>query len=216
MVLFTTNKENNSSIECMTKDTDSAVHPGWQEDSFTTDTKEYLEENDPALVIDSDSNDDDLPDEDDLQFDFDIDDKEDDMEQNVDRNDSNNEDNSFTPKIVETSGCDENTPIFEGSSLTLSVSIMLIMTFVMRHHISGVALIDLLSLIEVHMVSNNIFQTSIKFIRKAFTRARGAITLHYFCRKCLTYVGKEDIECNVCMAGTKNNGYFVMTVSLIN
>ena len=79
-----------------------------------------------------------------------------------------------------------------------------------RHHISGVALVDLLSLIEIHMVSDNIFKASIKFIRKSFMKARGVITLHYFCNGCLSYVGIESVARSVCKNGSKNNSYFVV------
>ncbi len=50
------------------------------------------------------------------------------------KSDENNEKttDSFLPKILEAAGCQDDAPIYKGSSLTLGVSIMLIMTFVMR------------------------------------------------------------------------------------
>ena len=45
-------------------------------------------------------------------------------------------------------------PIYEGSRLTLSVSIMLIMTFIMRHHMTGAAVSELIALIEAHMIDS--------------------------------------------------------------
>ena len=46
--------------------------------------------------------------------------------------------------------------MFEGARLTLGVSMLLVITFAMRHSITGVALADLL-LIEVHLFSPNYF-----------------------------------------------------------
>lgn len=47
--------------------------------------------------------------------------------------------------------------MFEGARLTLGVSMLLVITFVMHHSITGVALADLLLLIEVHLISPNYF-----------------------------------------------------------
>eukprot|EP00111_Clytia_hemisphaerica_P016517 TCONS_00048979-protein len=127
-----------------------------------------------------------------------------------------NSEDAFIPKIINASGFEESTPIFEGSNLSLGVSIMLIMTFIMRHHISGVALVDLLSLIELHMVSKNVFTASMKFIRKCFSKVRGVITLHYHCKECLAYIGTENIPCTICKPTVKKNGYFIVIPLLEN
>ena len=42
----------------------------------------------------------------------------------------------------------EDKPLYKGSPITVAVSIMLIMTFAMRHTLTGIALSDLLTLIE--------------------------------------------------------------------
>lgn len=67
-----------------------------------------------------------------------------------DRSDTESEN---TTKQSDTSGM----PLFEGACLTLDVSMLLVITFAMRHTITGVALADLLLLIEVHLISPNCF-----------------------------------------------------------
>lgn len=65
-----------------------------------------------------------------------------------DRSDTESEN---TTKQSDTSGM----PLFEGARLTLDVSMLLVITFAMRHSITGVALADLLLLIEVRLISPN-------------------------------------------------------------
>lgn len=50
----------------------------------------------------------------------------------------------------------ENQPLYQGSRLTVSMSMLLIVTFATRHNLSGVDLCDLLNLLEVHCPSDNI------------------------------------------------------------
>lgn len=85
--------------------------------------EKFLEEHDPALV-DSDIE------ESSENDDFDV--NCDDLDDENDEDDENCQNESFIPKIIDAAGCNNDTPVFKGSKLTLAVSIMLIMTFVMR------------------------------------------------------------------------------------
>ena len=65
----------------------------------------------------------------------------------VDESDEvDDEEEEFSPEVC--GDCTDDQPIFEGSQLTLSISIMLIMTFVMRHSMTRLAIADLLSLMK--------------------------------------------------------------------
>ena len=72
-------------------------------------------------------------------------------------------------------------PLFEGARLSLSVSMLLVITFAMRHSITGVALADLLLLIEVHLISPNYFGHSMKLLRDFFKKLKNPIEFHYYC-----------------------------------
>ena len=59
-------------------------------------------------------------------------------------------------------------PLFEGARLTLGASMLLVITYAMRHSITGDGLADLLLLIEVHLISPNYFGNSLRLIRNFF------------------------------------------------
>lgn len=50
-----------------------------------------------------------------------------------------------------------NKPLYTGSPNTFSVSLLVIITFAMRHNLTGIALADLLTLINVHLLVPNCF-----------------------------------------------------------
>ena len=84
-----------------------------------------------------------------------------------------------------------STPLFEGARLTLGVSMLLVITFAMRHSITGVALADLLLLIEVHLISPNYFGHSMKLLRDFFKKLKNPIEFHYYCSFCYEYIGAK-------------------------
>ena len=95
------------------------------------------------------------------------------MELEVNENDSEEpesnkslEDKTFKPEVR---GSDllENMPKFEGSALTLSVSMMVIM-FTMFHSMTGVVVLDLLAPLEAHMIASNLCRAFMKLIHQFF------------------------------------------------
>ena len=82
-----------------------------------------------------------------------------------------------TSKESDTSG----TPLFGGAHLTLGVSMLLVITFAMCHSIIGVALADLLLLIEVHLISPNYFAHSMKLLHDFFKKLKNPNEFHFFC-----------------------------------
>lgn len=102
----------------------------------------------------------------------------------LDRSDMESEN---TSKETSTSGM----PLFEGARLTLGVSMLLVITFAMRNSITGVALEDLLLLIEFHLVSPNYFGHSMKLLRDFFKKLKNPIDFHYYCSFCYEYIGAK-------------------------
>ena len=66
---------------------------------------------------------------------------------------------------------------------------LLVITFAMRHSIVGVALADLLLLIEVHLISPNYFAHSMKLLHDFFKKLKNPIELHFFCL--FEYIGAK-------------------------
>ena len=93
----------------------------------------------------------------------------------------------------------ENEPIFAESRLTVSMSMLLIVTFVTRHNLSGVALCDILSLIEVHCPPDNICRATLSMYQDFFRQLKTPLIYNYFCEKCFLSIEKEqDAQCEKC------------------
>ena len=65
-----------------------------------------------------------------------------------------------------------SSPLFSGSRVTFGISMLLIITFAMRHSLTGCALADLLLLIDVHLISPNTFGKSLTVLRKFFKQLK--------------------------------------------
>ena len=81
--------------------------------------------------------------------------------------DESNSLDSFV-KITELSSS-HNTPLYAGSPVTFSVSLLLIITFAMSHNLTGLALADLLTLINAHLLVPNCFAKSIATLNSFFS-----------------------------------------------
>lgn len=86
---------------------------------------------------------------------------------------------------------DTDKPLYAGARLTLGVSMLLIVTFAVRHALSGVALSDLLTLIEMHCLLPNCCANTTKLLRDFFNKLKSPIQLHYYCSFCQEYFGTE-------------------------
>ena len=72
---------------------------------------------------------------------------------------------------------EERKLLYQGAPITLGASLLLVMTFAVRHGLSGVALTDLLILIELHCITPNLCRTSMKLLRDFFKRVRCPVEL---------------------------------------
>ena len=98
------------------------------------------------------------------------------------------------------SGCSSMfgaTPLYNGSSLTVPSSSVLIMKYKMKHHLTQEALADLLKLIKLHCPLPNQCPSSVYHFNKQFHDLQYPIDLHYFCNSCL-HVVKSATESSVC------------------
>ena len=86
---------------------------------------------------------------------------------------------------------DTEKPLYAGARLTLGISMLLIVTFGVRHGLSGVALSDLLTLIDLHCLLPNCCANTTKLLRDFFNQLKSPIELHYYCSFCQEYFGTE-------------------------
>lgn len=94
-------------------------------------------------------------------------------------------------------------------------------TFAMRHSIIGVALADLLLLIEVHLISPNYFPHSMKLLHDFFKKLKNPIEFHFFCL--FEYIGakrhQENCTDKHCLQDFSKKGslaYFIVVPFTIN
>ena len=119
-------------------------------------------------------------------------------------------DDVATSSSIDDSG---NRPLYEGAKITLAVSMVLIISFAMRHALTGEALADLLLLIEVHCLTPNLCKNSLKAFRNYFKSLNTPLQFHYFCEHCHMYHGLARVEiCPTCQTASKKttSAYFLV------
>lgn len=89
----------------------------------------------------------------------------------------------------------QNEPIYPGSRLTVSMTMLLIVTFVMRHNLTGVAICDLLTLIDLHCPPDNICKAILAMYRNFFRKLKTPLVYNYFCEKCYFIIGPHTKYC---------------------
>ena len=100
--------------------------------------------------------------------------------------------------------------LYSGAPLTSSASIVLLLTFVMKHKLTNEAFNDLLSVIEAHCPRPNNCKTSVKKLLEFVSQAKGDLEKHYFCDYCKAYFGKGTGNCNICgQTISKADGFFI-------
>ena len=106
--------------------------------------------------------------------------------------------------------------LYPGAKITLGMSMLLIITFSMRHQLSGTALADLLTLIDLHLIAPNCFTRSMTTLHKFFKQLKNPVQFHYYCSFCYEYIGIHKRPCCTnkhCLQDlTKKNGlsYFIV------
>lgn len=89
----------------------------------------------------------------------------------------------------------DDNPIYPNARITNAVSMLLIMTFALNHKLSGAAIRDLLSLIDIHcLVPNPLLKSFFKF-KQYFQSLKSPLKKHYFCSKCSISLKQDSVVC---------------------
>ena len=89
----------------------------------------------------------------------------------------------------------DDNPIYPNARITNAVSMLLIMTFALKHKLSGLAIRDLLSLIDIHcLVPNPLLKSLFKF-KQYFHSLKNPLKKHHFCSKCSISLKQDSVEC---------------------
>jgi hypothetical protein len=89
----------------------------------------------------------------------------------------------------------DHKPLYENCPLTVGLSALLIITFAMRHLLSGKALHDLLGLISLHCrTPNYCFKSLFKF-KKHFQHLKSPLKFHKYCARCAVAIDDQTKTC---------------------
>ena len=89
----------------------------------------------------------------------------------------------------------DDDPIYSGAPLTKGQSLLLLMSYVLRHNLTGVALQDLLTLFNEHF-PGLVSATSYLF-HKAYGQF-GQYVPHFYCIDCESYMGPSETASKNC------------------
>ena len=103
-------------------------------------------------------------------------------------------------------------PIYHGASITVAQSAILILSFALRHNITGECLSDLLTLIAFHCIDANGIHKSLYRFRAFFSDLKAPLQFHKYCSKYEYLFGDENVTCPICNCNLNNKdnvSYFV-------
>jgi hypothetical protein len=102
----------------------------------------------------------------------------------------------------------DNTPIFNGASITFREGALAILTFILTHKLTGLCLTDLLLLLlSLHCGANNILLKSLYKFKKYFQMiGKNFIKLHYYCSNCEKLLPGKTAAC---CANQQLDTYFI-------
>ena len=86
-------------------------------------------------------------------------------------------------------------PLYPGAAITVGLSALLIMTFALRHMLSGQALSDMLTLISAHCLSPNLCMKSIFQLKKHFHNLKAPMHFHRYCSHCFLQIENDLAVC---------------------
>ncbi len=117
---------------------------------------------------------------------------------------------------------DNDTPLYEGAPLSLSSSILLTLSFVLKHRLTGQCFTDLLAVIEAHCPKPNYCKTSLRKLFDYFKNIKGNLVKHIFCSYCKGYICEQKQaepavlpdSCKICGTSLINNTSFFLEAPL--
>lgn len=107
---------------------------------------------------------------------------------------------------------DDDKPIYPNARVTNAVSMLLIKTFAITYQLSGAALKDLLSLIDIHCLKPSPLIKSVYKFKQYFLSLKNPLKKHYYCpRRTITIAHNENVCPNTladsCLASKTHHSF---------
>ncbi|XP_064485125.1 uncharacterized protein LOC135397448 [Ornithodoros turicata] len=133
--------------------------------------------------------------------------------------DTSDDDSASMTEDVAKTELDE--PLYPGSRITRGESLVLILAHSLRHGATKEATESVLKLLEAHLPEHAALPTSKYLFFKEFLSSHQTMSYHFYCPKCLEYLGsreEEPLRCNTCSVEfdmntlTKEFSYFLFFI----
>lgn len=85
--------------------------------------------------------------------------------------------------------------IYKGAQITLGTSMLLTMSFVLNHNLTGEAFSDLLELLQLHCMESNLLPENMGQLKQWFQNLKITPNKHYYCGECLLKITDHCLEC---------------------
>lgn len=85
--------------------------------------------------------------------------------------------------------------LYNGTQISVGLSLILIMSFVINHSFTDAALRDLLQIISLHCPSPNLCITSLYIFKKYFAATKFNFKRHYYCPFCKSSIDHLQLKC---------------------
>ncbi|XP_077258856.1 uncharacterized protein LOC143895532 isoform X2 [Temnothorax americanus] len=119
--------------------------------------------------------------------------------ENASDGDSNDEEEQFN----------DNRPLYAGASITVAQSMLLILSLVLKHNLTGTAIADIITVINLHCLNEAFQKNSLYKFKKYFSWSTDNFcTKHYYCSVCTTSLATKNSICETCQAN-KGISYFI-------
>ena len=127
---------------------------------------------------------------------------------------------SDTESIPEQCQVEADDILYSGAPLSSTSSVVLLLSFVMKHKLTREAFNDLLAVIEAHCPRPNNCKTTVKKLFEFVSQAKGDIVKHYFCNYCKAYFGKQEDSnatgnCKICGKSISKADQFFVEVPIV-
>ncbi|KAK3729723.1 hypothetical protein QZH41_002051 [Actinostola sp. cb2023] len=104
------------------------------------------------------------------------------------------------------------TELYKNARISLNASILMLISYVQKHHITGEAFKDLLQIIEAHCPTPNHCPRSVSKLYDFFENMKGTLKSHMFCSFCKLYRGigpLEAVDCSCPTCGRNETSFFI-------
>lgn len=147
-----------------------------------------------------------------------VEDEQDDAEEYLDAFDSEESAGSVKADQEFEGKTFEDVPLYDRAPISVAVSMLLIVTFAIRHSLTGLTVVDLLTLVSLHCALPNQFASSMDLLKKFFMKLKTPIQFHYYCTFCMEYQGLSIPEDKLCknrcclkdLRKKENYSYFII------